>query len=196
MFFDEGREPFDKRLQTRACGLVNELSLGIEQLARAPHDHSSARPVRGSEGAEHRKPRRLGEQRVIWPGRRAHDDDGHVSEYPGYVGRRTRESQSMAFFATPGIELLYSGVAINSPSAEVILSLSACTAFGTPVDASRSPSYSGMPRIDSIAIVVPAGASSAAARNSMALNDPRRKLPENPMMVCTFGTCEGQVRIR
>jgi hypothetical protein len=49
-----------------------------------------------------------------------------------------RDNQSIAFFATPGIELLYSGVAISRPSAAAILSFSACTGAGTPAS-STSP---------------------------------------------------------
>jgi len=38
----------------------------------------------------------------------------------------------MAFFSTPGMALLYSGVAISSPSAAAIRSLSCCTGSGSP----------------------------------------------------------------
>ena len=51
-----------------------------------------------------------------------------------------RESQSMAFLNTPGIELLYSGVTSSTPSAAAIRSLSVRTASGRPLSASRSPS--------------------------------------------------------
>jgi hypothetical protein len=41
-----------------------------------------------------------------------------------------REAQSSAFFSTPGIEWLYSGVAIRTASASRIASRSASTASG------------------------------------------------------------------
>ena len=94
-----------------------------------------------------------------------------------------RLSQSIAFFITPGIELLYSGVTSSSPSAAAMRSLSAVTAAGMPCSLSTSPSYRGMPAIDAISTVVPAGARSAAARNSAAFHEPFRRLPAIPMMV-------------
>jgi hypothetical protein len=44
-----------------------------------------------------------------------------------------RDSQSMAFYRTPGIELLYSGVTIRTPSAPAMRSLRRRTAAGMPV---------------------------------------------------------------
>jgi hypothetical protein len=64
----------------------------------------------------------------------------------------------MAFFSTPGIELLYSGVTIRRPSAVAILLFSSCTVFGMPSASSTSPSYKGIPRMEAISTVVPAGA--------------------------------------
>ncbi len=51
-----------------------------------------------------------------------------------------RDSQSTAFFTTPGMLLLYSGVATSTPSAAAIFSFSARTAGGLPSRVSRSPS--------------------------------------------------------
>ena len=51
-----------------------------------------------------------------------------------------RDSQSIAFLNTPGIELLYSGVTSSRPSAAAIASFNSATAGGMPADASRSPS--------------------------------------------------------
>jgi ammonia channel protein AmtB len=51
-----------------------------------------------------------------------------------------RESQSMAFFMTPGIELLYSGVTRSRPAEAAILSFRSATAEGMPLASSRSPS--------------------------------------------------------
>ena len=51
-----------------------------------------------------------------------------------------RDSQSIAFLNTPGIELLYSGVTRSRPSAATIASLSAATAGGMPSATSTSPS--------------------------------------------------------
>jgi hypothetical protein len=43
-----------------------------------------------------------------------------------------REAQSIAFFSTPGMPRLYSGVAIRSASAPRIASFSATTGSGSP----------------------------------------------------------------
>ena len=51
-----------------------------------------------------------------------------------------RDSQSIAFLKTPGIELLYSGVTRSRPSAAAIASFSATTGAGMPSLASTSPS--------------------------------------------------------
>jgi hypothetical protein len=50
------------------------------------------------------------------------------------------DSQSMAFFRAPGMELFYSGVTIKRPSVAVIFFFSSCTVAGIPSDASTSPS--------------------------------------------------------
>ncbi|MBB6284938.1 hypothetical protein HNR34_003334 [Geobacillus subterraneus] len=42
----------------------------------------------------------------------------------------TRDSQSSAFFNTPGTDQLYSGVTINTPSAAAICRLNAATTSG------------------------------------------------------------------
>src|SRR5215468_3485615 len=94
--------------------------------------------------------------------------------------------QSIAFLNTPGSELLYSGVTSRTPGAAAMRSLSAWTAGGIPV-ASTSPSYSGMSLIEAASTVVPAGASSAAARSSIALNDFSRRLPAIARMVVMSG---------
>jgi hypothetical protein len=57
------------------------------------------------------------------------------------------DNQSIAFLNTPGIELLYSGVARSSPSAVAMACFNLVTDCGMPPLASRSPSYSGMPYI-------------------------------------------------
>ena len=98
-----------------------------------------------------------------------------------------RDSQSTAFFITPGIELLYSGVTNSSPSAAAMPSFSACTVAGMPSAASRSPSYSGMPRIEAMRSSTPAGISSAAARSKALLNEAWRRLPDRPMRVVMRG---------
>src|SRR3989442_1388452 len=55
-----------------------------------------------------------------------------------------REAQSSAFLSTPGIDPLYSGVAITSPSAPAIASRSLATA-GCAGSTSWSESYGGSP---------------------------------------------------
>src|SRR5213594_4088916 len=49
------------------------------------------------------------------------------------------DSQSIAFLNTPGIELLYSGVASSKPSAVAMLSFNAATVGGMPSVDSTSP---------------------------------------------------------
>ena len=93
------------------------------------------------------------------------------------------DSQSIAFFRTPGIELLYSGVTIKRPSVAAILVFNSSTIVGMPSAASTSPSYKGIPRMEAISTVAPAGASWEAARSSMAFKDARRRLPLSPMML-------------
>ena len=51
-----------------------------------------------------------------------------------------RDSQSIAFLSTPGIELLYSGVTSRRPSAPAIRSFSSVTGSGIPRSRSTSPS--------------------------------------------------------
>jgi hypothetical protein len=51
-----------------------------------------------------------------------------------------RDSQSMTFLSTPGMELLYSGVTSSNPSEEAIFAFNSVTAGGRPCDASTSPS--------------------------------------------------------
>ena len=60
-------------------------------------------------------------------------------------GEPPRDSQSVAFFSTPGIEKLYSGQAITMPSAARIRASRSRTACGLPVAVSSSSLKSGMP---------------------------------------------------
>ena len=94
-----------------------------------------------------------------------------------------RVSQSIAFLSTPGIALLYSGVASSSACAAAMASLSSCTGLGMPECSSSSPLYSGIAAIDSMTTSTPDGALLAASRSSAELNEPLRRLPEIPMMV-------------
>ena len=95
------------------------------------------------------------------------------------------ESQSIAFFKTPGIELLYSGVTNSKPSALAIVAFNSATRLGMPSAASTSPLYSGMPSILSVWSAALLGISSTAARSSALLNEPRRRLPEIPTILDT-----------
>src|SRR5678816_2289371 len=52
-----------------------------------------------------------------------------------------------------------------------------------PSALSTSPLYRGMPSIVSISNSHPCGISSAAARNNALLSEPRRRLPDIPMIV-------------
>src|SRR5215210_781110 len=91
-----------------------------------------------------------------------------------------REAQSSAFFRTPGIEELYSGVAIRTPSAAESASRSLATALGGG-STSSSWSYGGTlfnPRHSSNS--TPSGSSDAAASRRRELYESRRRLPEIP----------------
>ena len=84
----------------------------------------------------------------------------------------------MAFFSTPGIEWLYSGVTMMTPSAFAIASAmrghdrrKAFVLHVVVVEReSRRPSRSG-------SIVTPSGASAGRARAIAALKEPLRRLP-------------------
>ena len=91
----------------------------------------------------------------------------------------------MAFFKTPGTELLYSGVARIKPAASAMAFFHSAARLGTPSAVSTSPLYNGMPSILSILSSAPPGINSAAVRRSAVLNEPRRRLPEIPMIVGT-----------
>ena len=86
----------------------------------------------------------------------------------------------MAFFNTPGTELLYSGEARITPSAATMASFSAATSGGMPRSASSSALNSGMPWSVRISSVDPAGTTAAAALRRAVLNESRRRLPEMP----------------
>src|SRR5215471_5827745 len=60
---------------------------------------------------------------------------------PNTLGMSTAglDSQSIAFFSTPGIELLYSGVTIKRPSASAILVFNSRTGAGMPSAAPGTP---------------------------------------------------------
>ncbi len=94
-----------------------------------------------------------------------------------------RDSQSIAFFSTPGTELLYSGVAIRRPSAAAIWSLRVYTDSGMPSAASKSPLYRGIFSIDASSSTHPLGVSVLAARSRAPLYEPFRTLPEIPTIV-------------
>src|SRR3954468_16569431 len=90
-----------------------------------------------------------------------------------------RDAQSIAFLSAPGSEALYSGVAIRSASAASIAANSSRTVSGGVV--SRSSSNAGMAASPShSARLAPGGSSAPAARSSLRLWDPRRRLPEMP----------------
>src|SRR2546425_12591833 len=88
---DECREAFDERLQPRARRLVGEVSFGVEELAGAWDNHSSARPIRRSERAEYGQPCRLREERAVLSKCRAHDDDRLVAEHFRDISSWARE---------------------------------------------------------------------------------------------------------
>src|SRR3954468_3882476 len=107
------------------------------------------------------------------------------------LSRRTlsgngRDAQSSAFLSAPGSEALYSGVAIRSASASEIASRKSWTAAGGFV--SRSSSKGGSSRRPSHATrTAPGGSASPAARSSLRLWEPRRRLPEMPRIRIGLG---------
>ena len=91
-----------------------------------------------------------------------------------------RDAQSSAFFSPPGTDALYSGVAIRSASAASISSQErpAPLAGGS---FSRSSSKMGRPpRPSHSTSSTPGGSASPAARSSLRLWEPRRRLPAMP----------------
>src|SRR4051794_27634768 len=97
-----------------------------------------------------------------------------------------RLAQSSAFLSPPGMEELYSGVAIRTASAAAMASSSPVTACGRSL--SRSSSKIGRaPRPSHWTSSAPDGSASAAARRSMVLWEPRRALPEMPRIRIALG---------
>ena len=79
------------------------------------------------------------------------------------VSARGREAQSIAFFSTPGIEELYSGVAISSASAAAIAAFSARDLAGGVVSSSSLNGGIAPSRSNSTSSA-PSGSSVAGAR--------------------------------
>src|SRR3954469_16241766 len=104
-----------------------------------------------------------------------------------------RDAQSIAFLSEPGSEALYSGVAISSASAPSTAAKNARTGSGGVF--SRSSSKAGrVARPSHSTSSVPGGSSAAAARRSLRLWDPRRRLPEMPRIRTGLGLLdEGDV---
>src|SRR3954471_19481860 len=97
-----------------------------------------------------------------------------------------RDAQSIAFLSEPGSEALYSGVAISNASAPSIASKNARTGAGGVF--SRSSSNAGRPaRPSHSTSSTPGGSSAPAARRSLRLWDPRRRLPEMPRIRIELG---------
>src|SRR4051794_10210235 len=97
-----------------------------------------------------------------------------------------RLAQSSAFLSPPGMDELYSGVAITTASAASMASRSPVTACGR--SASRSSSKIGRAaRPSHSTSSAPDGSASAAARRSMVLWEPRRALPEMPRIRIGLG---------
>src|SRR3954451_1368820 len=90
-----------------------------------------------------------------------------------------RESQSRAFLSWPGIEWLYSGVETSTASASAIASKSACTDAGRSCSSSSSKGGISLRPSNSTSSASP-GSRSAAARRSLELCEPARRLPERP----------------
>src|ERR1700721_4720142 len=93
-----------------------------------------------------------------------------------------RDSQSRAFFNTPGMPWLYSGVEIRTPSQDEINRLSAFTAE-TPVAVSRSSLYKGMSLRVTIWMLIEDADFSARISSNAVLKDALRRLPEMPTIL-------------
>src|ERR1700733_13476777 len=93
-----------------------------------------------------------------------------------------RDSQSRAFFNTPEMPWLYSGVEIRTPSQDEINSLSAFTA-GTPVAVSRSSLYRGMSLRVTTWMLIEDTDFSARIFSNAVLKDALRRLPEMPTIL-------------
>src|SRR5262249_40445623 len=93
---------------------------------------------------------------------------------------RGRDAQSRAFFNAPGIEWLYSGVAISTASARSSIRRSATTdgACDGPSLSLLNAGNMSSPLHSSNS--VPGGSSAAAASSSKRLYDPLRRLPLIP----------------
>src|SRR3954453_12995072 len=103
-----------------------------------------------------------------------------------------RESQSRAFLSWPGIEWLYSGVETRTASASAIASKSAWTGSGRACSSSSSNGGISLSPSNSTSSASP-GSRSPAARRSLELWEPARRLPERPR---TFiGLCLGQLEV-
>src|ERR1700733_4501368 len=93
-----------------------------------------------------------------------------------------RDSQSRAFFNTPGMPWLYSGVEIRTPSQDEINRLSAFTAE-TPVAVSRSSLYRGMSLRVTTCMLIEDEDFSARISSKAVLKDALRRLPEIPIIL-------------
>src|SRR3954447_25243828 len=89
-----------------------------------------------------------------------------------------RETQSSAFLSCPGIEPLYSGVAISTASADSIRWRNSCTSAGWRCSSSW---LNGgiVARLSYEMNSTPGPPSSCAARRSRVLSESRRRLPES-----------------
>ena len=96
-----------------------------------------------------------------------------------------RDTQSMAFFKTAVIELLYSGEAIRKPSCSTINAFSFAAASGIPASRSKSSSNSGIGmslRSTSVTSAPHSSAALAAIRTSFLLYESFRVLPAKAKM--------------
>src|SRR5206468_1693534 len=99
-----------------------------------------------------------------------------------------REAQSIAFFNTPDMDQLYSGVTNRIAFASRIRLFNSVTLAGG--FCSSSWLNGGMPSSSNVSTVTPFGASSVAARSAARLYDSRRRLPAIPRMRTRVFTCD------
>src|SRR3954454_14482424 len=97
-----------------------------------------------------------------------------------------RESQSRAFLSWPGIEWLYSGVQTRTASASPIASKSAWTSSGRVCSSSSSNGGISLRPSNSTSSASP-GSSSPAARRSLEVCEPARRLAEGPRTFMSLG---------
>jgi hypothetical protein len=171
----EGFEPRPRRL-------VDHLSLAVEHPFGIRYHHPAAEPRGCTKRPQDWKPCSLREQSTPLSGSCTDDSHGSAAEHVMDVFGRSGQPINRIFQDARNRIVVF-GRDDQETTVAAILFFNSCTIVGMPSAASTSASYRGIPRMEEISTVAPAGASSEAARSSMALKDARRRLPLSPMML-------------